>query len=172
MTDWTAIIREHGALVWRCAYRVLGNQADSEDACQKTFLAAVEFEAKENIRNWPSTLSVLATRQALMLLRSRIRVRQRTQTLPVNLPKDPSLFEPGQQAQATELADHLRIALAEIDSVQAEVFCRVCLEGLTNQQAAAELGLTTSHVGVLLHRARAILKEKLLSFAPQKEMLP
>ncbi len=169
MTDWSAILREHGTLVWRCAYRVLGNRADTEDAGQKTFLAAVEMDGRECVRNWPSTLAVLATRQALMLLRVRMRDRQRTRALPDSLPIDASLEDPGKLAEAGELAEHLRMALAEIDPVQAEVFCRVCLECQSNQEAALELGLTPSHIGVLLHRARSVLKEKLLSFAPQKE---
>jgi DNA-directed RNA polymerase specialized sigma24 family protein len=41
---------------------------------------------------------------------------------------------------------------------------------LSNQQAAEELGLTPSHVGVLLHRARETLRVRLKAFVSRNEV--
>ena len=38
-----------------------------------------------------------------------------------------------------------------------------------NQQAAEQMGITDSHAGVLLHRARAALREHLAAFDPHRE---
>ena len=73
---------------------------------------------------------------------------------------------PIQLAQTTELAEHLRAALADLDDRQAEVFCLACLEGCSYRQIASQLGLTISHVGVLLNRAKSGLRERLRAYAP------
>ena len=75
-------------------------------------------------------------------------------------------------AAGGELAAALRVALSAIDPVQAEVFCLVCLEELSYPDAAAVLGVTANHAGVLLHRARAALRERLRAFDPNREHTP
>jgi RNA polymerase sigma factor (sigma-70 family) len=64
------------------------------------------------------------------------------------------------------LADALRAALARIDPRQAEAFCLVALEGFPNTRAAELLGTTPNNVAVLLHRARAALRQRLRAFDP------
>jgi RNA polymerase sigma-70 factor (ECF subfamily) len=172
MTDWPAIWREFGPLVWRCAYRILGTDTDSADAFRQTFMAAVDLASRETVRSWPSVLAVLATRQALMLLRTRCRERSRFRPLPKELPMDATDVDPARFAERGELAERLSQALAEMDATQAQLFCRICFEGLSNQEAAKEFGLTPSHVGVLLHRGRESLREKLKAFVSQNEVRP
>ena len=172
MTDWPAILREFGPLVWRCAYRILGTDNDSADAFQQTFLAAVDLDSRETVRCWPSVRAVLATRQALMLLRTRCRERSRFRPLPRELPQDATDVDPARFAERGELAERITQALTEMDATQAQLFCRICFEGLSNQEAAKEFGLTPSHVGVLLHRVREALREKLKAFVSQNQERP
>src|SRR5262245_50738920 len=113
MTDWTTIVRRHGPLVWRTAYRLLGHDADARDCFQQTFLAAVEWDARTPVRDWPAALRRLATARALDLLRARYRWR-RNDPLPEAVP-DPDLDDPFGSAAHGELADRLRQALAAID---------------------------------------------------------
>jgi RNA polymerase sigma-70 factor (ECF subfamily) len=168
--DWEAILRAHGPLVWRTAYRLLTNDADAADCFQRTFLAAFELAGAEPVRHWPAVLARLATARALEALRARRRDRGRSAALADDPPGD----APGPLAAAAEgeLAAGLRAALAEIDARQAEAFCLVHLEGLANQEAAREMGVTANHAGVLLHRARAALRQRLRRFAPDREHLP
>lgn len=104
----------------------------------------------------------LATARALDCLRSRKRSR-----VPELVTDPPGReVDPLHVAEAGELASALREALAEIDPAQAEAFCLTALDGFTNQQAAAALGRTANHVGVLVYRARAALRSKLRAFDP------
>src|SRR5262245_34349779 len=120
MTDWNAIVREYGPLVWRTAYRLLGREADASDCFQRTFLAALDRVGAGPVRNWAGFLKQLATARALEQLRSRYR-DARSATLPDDLPPDPSTPDPLDRAAAGELSQALRVALAAIDPVQAEV---------------------------------------------------
>lgn len=163
--DWPTLIAEHGPLVWRTAWGLLRNQADAADCYQQTFLAAVEWAAREPVRHWPAVLRTLATRRALESLRRRKRPAEFTEAA------DPGSIDPLAAAAGGELAARLRQALAEIDPAQAEVFCLVDLDGHTNQQAAEMMGVTANHAGVLLYRARAALRERLAAFDPRREAL-
>lgn len=171
MIDWDAVVREHGPLVWRTASRLLTSEADAADCFQNTFLVAVPLAAGEAVRNWPALLRRLATARALELLRSRYRNRLRSGGLTDEPVTDPAP-DPLAAASQSELAESLRAALAGIDPRQAEVFCLICLEGLSNVEAAAELGMTPNHAGVLLHRARAALRERLRAFDPNRKHAP
>ena len=168
MTDWPTILRDYGPLVWRTARRLLTHDADANDCFQRTFLSALEWAEKEPIRNWPAVLRRLATARALETLRSRYRNVRRSEPLPEAV-TDPRAVDPIASAVRDELAERLRGALADIDPVQAEAFCLICLEDLTNREAADVLGVTSNHVGVLLHRARQALREKLTVFDPAVE---
>ena len=163
--DWPAIVKEFGPLVWRTAYRLLGNQADAADCFQTTFLSAVELSKGEPIRHWPGALKRLATARALEQLRQRHRDTGRRSEF-LDSASDCRADDPLDLAAAGELALRLREALAAIDPVQAQVFCLVCLEGLSYPEAADQVSLTANHVGVLLSRARAALRERLAAFDP------
>jgi RNA polymerase sigma-70 factor (ECF subfamily) len=162
VTDWNAIIDQHGQLVWATACRLLGNSADAADCFQETFLEAVKVGRREPVRDWSALLRHLATVRALDLLRVRCRGRHRTDPA-----ADPTTLvsreaAPGQQAEADELADRLRVVLAELPAQQAEVFCLSCVDDLTYGEIGERLRLTTNAVGVLLHRARKRLRELLI----------
>jgi RNA polymerase sigma factor (sigma-70 family) len=166
MTDWPRVVADHGPAVWRTAFRLLNRHADAADCFQRTFLAAVELDAAERIRHWPAALARLATARALDQLRARYRA-ERGAWLDAD-PPGPAL-DPFDAAATGELAEALRAALAAIDPAQAELFCLVALEGWSNRDAAAYLGITANHAGVLLHRARAVLRERLSAFDPRPQ---
>src|SRR5262245_45525891 len=111
MIDWNAIVREYGPLVWRAAYRLLGQEADAADCFQRTFLAAVEKAGAEPVHNWAGFLKRLTTARALEQLRSRYRAASRSAALPDELPIDPSAADPLDCAAGWELAAALRVAL-------------------------------------------------------------
>ena len=71
---------------------------------------------------------------------------------------------PEPQAEATELTERLRAALAELPEQQARVFCHRWLDGLSYEQIAEQLDVDANSVGVLLHRARRQLQRLLVRF--------
>ena len=161
MTDWKTIVEQYGGLVWATACRLVGNGADASDCFQETFLEAVKISRKEPVRDWSALLRHLATARALDLLRVRCRQRDRTAAM-----ADPEAVvsrepDPGQEAEAAELAERLRAVLGQLPPDQAAVFCLSCLDKLSYREVGERLGITTNAVGVLLHRARQRLRDLL-----------
>jgi RNA polymerase sigma-70 factor (ECF subfamily) len=165
MTDWSQIVRQHGPMVWRTVHRLVNNEADASDCFQRVFISALGLKRTQPIRNWPALLRRPATARALDCLRRRRRESCRQDALPEAALVDCKRVGPLHAAQASELADHLREAVAALDVQQAQVFCLACLEGFTYQEIAEQLGVTVNHVGVLLHRARSSLQERLRAYA-------
>jgi RNA polymerase sigma-70 factor (ECF subfamily) len=171
MTDWSQIVQQHGPMVWKTIRRLVDHEADGADCFQRTFVAALQVSRTEAVRNWPGLLKRLATARALECLRQRYRDAKRGTT-----PADGSLIDrrgvgPVQAAESTELADHLRRALAELDPGQAQVFCLACLDDFSYRDIAEDLGLTVNHVGVLLNRAKSSLRERLHAHGPAAKHL-
>lgn len=163
MTDWSDIVRQHGPLVWKTAHRLLSNDADASDCFQDAFVSAWELSQREQIQNWPAALKRLTTARALERLRRRYRHAARNEAWPDTPLPDSRIVDPDQRAIDNEMAQQLRVALSQIDPQQAEVFCLVIFEEQAYQQVANQLGLTASHVGVLLHRAKKCLQDLMKS---------
>jgi RNA polymerase sigma-70 factor (ECF subfamily) len=166
MTDWTQIVHEHGPMVWQTVRRLVDQDADAADCFQGTFVSALELSQKEAVSNWPGLLKRVATARALDCLRKRKRESNRLKPLREGLTIDRKAADPALAAEETELADHLREALGDLEGDQAHIFCLACLEDWSYQEIAIELGLTVNHVGVLLNRARTVLRERLRSHEP------
>jgi RNA polymerase sigma-70 factor, ECF subfamily len=172
VVDWSQIVRQHGPLVWTTIYRLLRHDADAADCFQRTFLSALELSRTQTVRNWPGLLQRLGTARALESLRQRLRQAQRLRPLLAEVAVSSNTPEPDQAAAASEMSDHLREALAQLDARQAQVFCLACIDGLSYAEIADQLGLTVSHVGVLLNRARLALRERLRRHEPADARRP
>jgi RNA polymerase sigma-70 factor (ECF subfamily) len=164
MADWAAILSEHGPHVWRTTYRVLRHHDDASDCYQETFLTAWQLAQERAIRDWGPLLTCVATRKAIDRLRQRSRSAVRMAALdlvpePIGAPTDPL-----QSAQFEELIDRLRTGLTALPSKQAEVAWLSCVEEMTPKEIAAQLAITVGEIRVLLHRARARLRQ---CFAPE-----
>ncbi len=164
MIDWSEVVREHGPLVWRIALRLVRNEPDAADCFQATFLAAFQLAARESVRHWPAVLTRLATARSIERLRSNLGPSRQAE--PLQEAADPRI-SPVDSANSAELSEALRLALGRIDDIQAQVFCLACLDELSYREIARQLGLKESHVGVLLHRAKAALRRELQVFAPE-----
>ena len=161
MTDWQRIVAGHSGMVWRTAYRLLGNRGDAADCYQDTFLAALEMSRRQKVRNWRALLTRLCTCRAVDRLRRRRRDADRRDGVADWAAVPSPNPGPVEYAEAAELSARLRRALGELPDRQAEVFCLRCLDDLSYRDIARQLRIKTSAVGVLLHRARARLRELL-----------
>lgn len=165
MMNWEAIVRRHSRSVWHAAYRLLGNDADAADCVQETFVSALAVSRREPVRDWPALLGRLATARALDRLRQRIRETGRIGATPQWSDLPSPEVGPAAHAEAAELAERLREALALLPHQQAEVFCLRHFDALSDRQIARQLALKNGTVRVLLHRARTRLRELLASVA-------
>jgi RNA polymerase sigma-70 factor (ECF subfamily) len=160
MEDWDGIMSREGPAVWRTVYRLLGNHADADECYQETFLAALQWARREPLRDARAVLQRLATARAVDRLRRRYRARGREDSTEWD-DHPGSGASPGQCAEAAELSERLRLALADLPAKQAEAFCLFSLEGWSYQEIAGHLDSSVDAIGVMLHRARAKLRQKL-----------
>lgn len=167
MHDWPDLIDKHGPLVWSIIRRLIGNRDDASDCFQEVFSAALELSRKQKVLSWTATLRHLASVKAIDCLRRRYRDSQVQHSNYLVEVVDSHSAPPQERLDSTELASALRVALATIDPRQAQIFSMICLDAMTYDEAAMAIGVTESHVGVLLNRARAALKEQLHSYAPE-----
>ena len=134
-------------------WRILGHQADAEDAVQETFLKALELAEREPVRNWPGLLRRLATTSALARLRGRrhsvnaeeTELRSREQT-------------PEESLERKELHARLRDAIAKLPPRDAEVFCLRYLESLSHEDIVQTLDIPYASVTSAIYRARKRLE--------------
>jgi RNA polymerase sigma-70 factor (ECF subfamily) len=165
MVDWDGIIDREGPAVWRTVCRLLTDRADAEECFQETFLAALQLWRREPVRSPRAALRRLATARAIDALRRRYRAAGRESDEAPASAIDPAP-RPPDRAAAAELAEALRVALAALPGKQAEAFCLHCLDGYSYREVGEELNLSVDAVGVLLHRARARLRDLLAARAP------
>ncbi len=162
MTDWHNIVTEHGPVVWRAVYRLLGDEDLARDCYQETFLAAMKQAEKGPVKNWQAMLRTIGTRKAIDALRARIRARGRTQR-----GADPEQLaerhppEQGAPAEHAELVQAVREVLAELPHRQAEAFALRHFEHMDNHAIAQRLETSPPNVNVLVHRAAAQLQKSL-----------
>lgn len=159
MPDWPEIIRAYSPVVWKAVYRLVGNRAEAPDCFQDTFVRALQVAREGPVRNWPALLTTLATQAALDRLRRRIRRDHRqvhVSDWSAVHGREPG---PGEQAERAELVSRMREALMDLPAQQAEVFALREFSGLSYLEIAELIGISSSAVGVQLHRARQRLTE-------------
>lgn len=157
--DWQTIVAEQGPLVWRTAYRLLGNHADTADCFQETFLAALELSRRQPVRNVSGLLVRLATTRAIDRLRQR--GRRERQVTGGTADQVWAAGDPADQVQDRELVGQLRRAIGELPEQEAKVFCLRYLNEMSYWQIGRELSIGINAVGVALFRAKAKLREAL-----------
>lgn len=168
------IVCEHGESVWRLIVRVLGSDShDAVDCFQQAFVELVSrHKQSKDIRKAGALLKRIAAARAIDAVRRRIRERGRSQNLQETLIPAHRRFEPGTQAEAGELLEDLRTVLGELPEPQSAAFILTQIEDVPHEEAARALGVTVNHLGVLLHRARTTLRERLESHRPLRESRP
>jgi RNA polymerase sigma-70 factor, ECF subfamily len=161
MTDWSELAERYGPAVWRTTLRLTGSEADAADCFQETFLSAFRFAGNGDVRDWGALLRHLAVARGLDSLRRRKRERRGRIEWGASEEAEAALPGPSAEAERSELASRLRVALALLPPRQAEVFCLRCMEELSYEEIAARLELKVNAVGVLLNHARQRLRELL-----------
>ncbi len=157
-------------MVWRTAYRLLGNHADTADCFQDTFLAALEVSRRQPVRNIAGLLVRLATTRAIDRLRQRGRQERRQANDHEGETRGDNRPDPAGQAQTQELAGQLREAIGRLPPQEAKVFCLRYLSEMSYRQIAGELDIGINAVGVSLYRAKARLREALAVMQSEDEV--
>lgn len=160
LPNWDRIVEEHAARVFRVAFRILGSVHDAEDVSQDAFTDAYRLYKEGSVQNWTALLVRLATLRSLDQLRRR-RHRHASQ---LHEADTISSVEPSEEAEARELAAHLRQALGQLPDQQAAVFAMHYFEQLPRDQISAALGVSVEAVSSALYKARRRLLDELAAF--------
>lgn len=164
-------VEMHAPGVYRLTLRMLGDEAEAEDAVQETFLSAFKaidaFEWRSGLKTW---LYRIATNVALMRLRRKTPI-----SVSVELPDEEGaelvptqLFDwcclPEHDFATAEARTELEAAIRELPEKLRAVFVLRELEGLSGEETAQTLGVTIENVKTRLHRARLQLRERLAGY--------
>ncbi len=151
---------------YRCAFRVVGNAADAEDAVQEALLAAYkhinQFRGQSQISTW---LTTIVRNCALMQLRKRSRHihfpldQQLGEEQPRSLREELADERPGPEDEfrASELTVRLRKCTALLSPTLRRTFQLRVVDGLSIFETARILGVPHGTVKAQLARARAKL---------------
>jgi RNA polymerase sigma factor (sigma-70 family) len=164
--DWREIQDSHGPRVWAIVYRILKNDAEALDCYQEVFLETFQRTEQNSVKNMPGLLCWLAAHRAIDRLRQRKRENGRFVVLRnVSLvPSDNP--EPIKSVVLNELMETVRHELSNLPEKQAEVFWLRCIEQMSYDEIAYQIGSDANTVGVLIHRAKMRLQKKLADLYP------
>ncbi|HTN77530.1 MAG TPA: RNA polymerase sigma factor, partial [Pirellulaceae bacterium] len=158
------IMRRYNQRLFRVARGIVGNDDETEDVLQETYVRAFEhlrqFAGRAKFSTW---LTRIAIHEALARRKQRGRMRAVDFAAAENhdlLPRNPAPAAE-QQASHQELGERLTAAIDRLPSAMRVVFTMRMIENMDTREAACCLGLTEANVKVRLHRARALLRESL-----------
>ena len=169
-----AVVERHGPMVLSVCRNALRDQDDAEDAFQATFLVlarkASSLRAPGRLSPWLHGVA-LRTCQKIRAQRSRLdRLRSRVETRALMNVDHESDRETIRQEETEMLHDEI----GRLPDRYRTPIVLCCLEGLTQEEAARQLGWPIGTVGVRLMRARERLRSRLTrrGLAPATATLP
>jgi RNA polymerase sigma-70 factor (ECF subfamily) len=154
------LMRRYNQRLFRVARGILSDDAEAEDVAQEAYVRAFRelatFRGEARFSTW---LTRIACHEALARVKKRSRLVSITGGEPPEPPAERS--GPEKDLQNRELHAVLREAVEALPDPLRAVFCLREVEGLSTEQTADALGLTTENVRVRLHRAKLSLRQKL-----------
>jgi RNA polymerase sigma-70 factor (ECF subfamily) len=164
---WDEVVRDHGARVYRLAYRLTGNRHDAEDLTQEVFVRVFRSLERYTPGTFEGWLHRITTNLFLDTVRRKARIR--FDALPENshdrlAGREPSpaeahadaMFDGDIQAALDALSPEFRAAVVLCD-----------IEGLSYDEVAEVLGIKIGTVRSRIHRGRSQLREALAHRAPR-----
>lgn len=159
--DFEPLVHAHARFVFKIAYAVLRHVEDAGDVVQETFLRAIRSGKAGSVEQMRAWLARIAWRLALD------RVRRRSGKRGTGQSEDMLAAFPASGPGAEELLLHVeKLTLLEqllkgVPRGLREALILFTVEGMTSEEVAAVLGISTSAVRNRVNRARKHLKEKL-----------
>jgi len=157
-TEFAEIAEEHRPLLQRVAHRLSGNAETAKDLVQETLLRAWRrfdhFEQGSHTATW---LITILTNAYYDQLRHEMVVRKAKPLLEI-----PDLVECDPAIASVSDAD-LRAAVDELEPDLRDVIKHCYLKQMSYREVSEALNVCTSTIGTRLMRARARLRELLIS---------
>ena len=163
------LFARHSPALYRTALRVLGNEADAEDAVQEGLLSAFRnlqrFEGRSQFSSWLTRIVINAALMRLRRYRAHPTVSIDDQQPENDLHLADLLEHPGAGPDEVYAGGQLRRILAgtveELTPALRKAFLLRYANGLSNEEAARRLGISVLALKTRVHRARTVLAEKM-----------
>lgn len=160
------LMRRYNQRLFRVARGILTDDAEAEDVVQEAYMRAFRelatFRGEALFSTW---LTRIACHEALARARKRqrlVRLVPRPSDAGGEPPEPPSkAIGPERESENRELRNVLRDAVEILPDPLRAVFCLREIEGLSTEETADALDLTTENVRVRLHRAKRSLRQTL-----------
>ncbi len=160
------LMRRNNQRVYRAVRSILRDEDEAEDAMQQAYVSAFlhlrEFSGGSRFSTW---LTRIALNEALGRVRRRrplVALDARTAEEPSPMTDPPST--PERDAARRELGTLIERAIDGLPAIYRTVVLLRDVEGLSTSEAAEALGIAEEAVKTRLHRARAMLQERVASF--------
>ncbi|MBE2197714.1 MAG: sigma-70 family RNA polymerase sigma factor [Anaerolinea sp.] len=167
----------YGGGLYRLALRLMQNEADAEDVVQEAFMNAYraigQFEGRAGLGTWLYRITYNA---AMMRLRTpspaMVSIDESLEPDgPVTIPSQ--LFDwcclPESDFETNEVRDFLEANIQALPETLKTVFVLREIEGLSTDETAQVLDISTDAVKKRLHRGRLWLRERLTAYFSDKE---
>jgi RNA polymerase sigma-70 factor (ECF subfamily) len=159
------LLRRYNQRVYRAVRAVLRNSDDTEDVMQQAYVSAYrhlhQFEGRSAFATW---LTKIALREAAARNKKTMALLHVVPELPeentMNDFPEPSP-DPEARAVAADLMQHVEAEVAALPETYRSVLLLREVEGLSTEETAACLEISTDVVKTRLHRARAMLRDAL-----------
>ncbi len=170
-----ALVNTYGARVYRLAVRITGSEADAEEVVQDALWTVVRrvemFRGDAALGTWIYRITANAAYEKLRR-RGRGQREVSWDDLPPAFDDEKRHLQPVDNwsvkgrdpAVQTELRTVLTAAINELRAEYRKVFVLHDMDGISNPDIAATLGLTVSAVKSRVHRARLFLRRRLRDY--------
>lgn len=155
-TQFSELVADHGPILYRLAYRLVGNRSEAEDAVQETFRSVWKSRAKfDPTRGTRAWLTTILRRRVADFYRRRARPH-----LAIG-DGDLEISSPEVDPTAEGFTDEMQQALGRLPPEWRETLLLVVVAELTHQEAADALGVPLGTVLSRVSRARGRMREYL-----------
>lgn len=153
----SALVNRHMPVVWRVAFRMLGDRQEAEDVTQETFLRAwkmlPDWEARAKFSTWACTVAINLCRD---------RMKKKAPVLMETLPeREAADLPPDQALHQKQAGTRIQALIDGLPERQKEALTLCAFEGLGNKDAAAAMQVSVEALESLLSRARRTLRQAL-----------
>lgn len=164
--DFHGLVEEHGAALYRLAYRLLGDAHDAEEIVQETLRSAWtsrdRFDDTRGRRAWLASI-----------LRRRVVDRWRRVGRSPSIASGDHVLDvavDGDDPLADDYTDEMQQALAMLPDEMREALLLVIVGELTHQETADALGAPLGTILSRVSRARSRLRENLLQIESARQV--
>nr|WP_300379370.1 sigma-70 family RNA polymerase sigma factor [Henriciella sp.] len=152
-----ALVNRHMPVIWRVAFRMLGDRQEAEDVTQETFLRAwkmlPDWEERAKFSTWACTVAINLCRD---------RLKKKRPVLMDELPEQTDVaLRPDQALHQNQASAHITSLVDALPDRQKEALTLCAFEGMGNIEAAKTMGVSVEALESLLSRARRRLRSEL-----------